>query len=585
MGMASILKLALLVTGVLTLLVGAMPDLIVIGLLFLILPGLILSAMPTIFLYLVLFSGCWFWMRGRGEITASVVGALAVALVALGVPSYFNLQTSQGLVEAEQREVVPKEKIGVSGNGPIGLVVVEVPQRILGWNDCDELCQLLLYNDVAAKVMIRNLEEEPAEKKKNKNHDPKIYRIAREDCMVDPEIMRKLKDSRSPRWSTAERSAAVAKAVRMRMSGEECLVGEEAVATRGDLRIRWVDETLGAKVSEMKLWPGVPWMKGVEVRIGDKVVARETERGAALLQIPLHLEPISSGMGFRGWRWGRKVERGNERQQDRVAMLRRLTALDLEQPRGLDQVSVRKRLDLALNDPGGSNAAFALLTDYYKQLVEEGFEVGDRERLARLVADPRVTEFGYFEWSEKQRTGVGERIRDAILRRMLAEQGMEKKPVTARLDGLVGRLSKGTFAGEVPVLDELLADGKERRWYPQTVKRLAEQGKVGVEKLVRIVEQAWSLPDKGFAWGKDAEAATEALCQMGESAAEFLPRLKAVQGRHEKNVSYLRGHTWRGMLVSLGADPGEFRSENYPDLRRYAEELRRAARGCRVVKR
>jgi hypothetical protein len=135
------------------------------------------------------------------------------------------------------------------------------------------------------------------------------------------------------------------------------------------------------------------------------------------------------------------------------------------------------------------------------------------------------------------------------------------------------------------LLDELLANGQERRWYPNVIPKLAEQGKVGTEKLVRILEQAWSLPDRGFAWGRDAEAATVALCQIGEGAREFLPRLKAVSVKHEKQVSYARGHAWRGMLVALGADPAEFHSENYPQPGKYAEELRKAARGCRVKRR
>ncbi len=574
--MAVFLKLALLVSGGVSLLVLAVPDLIVIGYLFLILPGVILSLMPTAFLYLAAFSAVWFGLRGRGVALASVAGVLAVGLVAVGIPRYFNLQTAQWLVEAADRDLVPQEKIG----GPSGLIVIEKPRRILGWRECDELCQLLLYNDVATKVMVRSLEEEPVAKK-NKKSGPMVYSIARENCMVDAELMRRLKESRGYSWSSGAQE--VARAVRVRIAGEECLMGEEAEAARGDLRIRWVDETLGVKESDLRLWPGVPWMKGVELRVGDRVVGRETVRGAAPLGVPLTLEPISSGMGFRGWRWGRKRAAFDEQKLDRLAMLKRLTTLDLAPLRGLNETSVRRRLDAALNEPGGSNAAFALVGDYYKLLREEGFEVGDRERLARLILDARVVDFSYFDWSEKERTGVGERIRNAMLQRMISEQGLEKRPVTQQLDGLVGRLSKGTFAGEVPLMDELLADAKTRRWYPNVVKRLVDQRKAGGEKLVRIVEEAWGLPDKGFAWGRDAEAATEGLCQLGDEVREFLPRLRAVDQRFAQKVSYLRGHAWRGMLVGLGAEPGEFASP-FPDAAKYAADLRKVAERCRVGK-
>ena len=132
-------------------------------------------------------------------------------------------------------------------------------------------------------------------------------------------------------------------------------------------------------------------------------------------------------------------------------------------------------------------------------------------------------------------------------------------------------------------MDQLLADAKTRRWYPNVVKRLVDQDKAGGEKLVRIVEEAWSLPDQGFGWGKDAEAATEALCQLGGEVREFLPRLRAVDRRFAKNVSYLRGHSWRGMLVGLGAEPGEFESP-YSDTAKYAVDLRKVAERCREGK-
>ena len=316
-----------------------------------------------------------------------MAGLVVAGLVGVGVPTYFNLQTKQCLIEEAERDLVPKEKIGPGGGGSFGLVVIEKPKRALGWRDCDELCQLPLYNDVAAKVTIRSLEEESATRKE-KNSGPKLYWIARENCMVDTELMRRLKEPKGTGWSGGEGAQVVAKAVRLRIAGEKCLMGEDGIAAKGDLRIRWVDETLGNKESDLRLWPGVPWMKGVELRVGDSVIGRETVRGASLLGVPLSLEPISSGMGFRGWRWGRKVAVSDDWKLDRIAMLRRLTTLDLEQPRWLD---------LALNDPQGSNAAFALVGHYYKQVREEGFEVGDRERLARLILDARVVDFSYFD--------------------------------------------------------------------------------------------------------------------------------------------------------------------------------------------
>jgi hypothetical protein len=100
---------------------------------------------------------------------------------------------------------------------------------------------------------------------------------------------------------------------------------------------------------------------------------------------------------------------------------------------------------------------------------------------------------------------------------------------------------------------------------------------------VRIVEEALGLPDEGLGWRKDAEAATEGLCQLGGEVREFLPRLRAVDRRFAEKVGYLRGHAWRGMLVGLGMEPGEFKSP-IQDAARYAADLRKVAERCRVGK-
>ena len=82
--MAAFLKLALLLSGGVSIVVLAIPDLIVLGYIFLILPGVILSLMPTVFFYLAVFSAVWFGLRSRGVVLASVTGAVTVGLVGVG---------------------------------------------------------------------------------------------------------------------------------------------------------------------------------------------------------------------------------------------------------------------------------------------------------------------------------------------------------------------------------------------------------------------------------------------------------------------------------------------------------------------
>src|SRR5437773_8294571 len=80
------LSIALIVTGVITVAVFAMPDLITIGLFLLILPGVLLAVTPTVFLYPMAFSLPWFLLSQRSIAIGALGGLAAVAGVGFGLP-------------------------------------------------------------------------------------------------------------------------------------------------------------------------------------------------------------------------------------------------------------------------------------------------------------------------------------------------------------------------------------------------------------------------------------------------------------------------------------------------------------------
>ncbi len=559
-GMVKLLLLALVATGLPALLVLAAPDLIVVGLIFLIVPGLVMMALPTVFLYLCVFSGVWFATRKQGEGRAALYALAGLAVVALGVPMALNSESEARWVELRGREMAPKREIRGGG-----IVTIETPKSYTS-PGCNELCQLLLFNGEAERVVVR------AERAKW----PESYRASREDCRMDLKTLDRMLQSNYSNWSGVDSVKAVAQAVKSRIAGGECLVREELRETGKNLTIRWVDENPVLASGNLKLEARGPWSKGVEVEMNGEVVARETLNGVMLLSLPLHLEPISNGLGFRGWRWGRKGDTVEESKIDRIAILRRLTKLDLETPRGVELSSMRRLLDAALDDKSGSNAAFVLLGDYYRILREEGFEVRDRQRLVRLILDDRVTDFSYFNWSPKEREKVGVEIRDAMLQRLLRLGArIEDKATGATFGQLVhvaARLGPGTYAGDVPLLDELAGDPRLRLWMRDLIQRLADQGKVGAGKLVRILEEGPSNNHRGV---RDIQAG---LCLVAKDAQDFLPRLRAVQG------DFTRGHEWRGLLIALGARASEFQHPNFPDQSAYEETLRKEAHRCLTKK-
>jgi hypothetical protein len=562
---AKILKLALLVTGTLALFVWVMPDWIILGFFLLILPGVVLSLMPSVFLYLSTFSAIWFFTRKRGEMQAVGFGLAGLLTLAVGLPIVLNRKSEALLAEANERELAPREK--VSGRGRV--ISIELPAST-GTATCSELCQVLLFNGEAEQVVVRTNGE--------KSHQKSVrgFRLENGDCQIDLTGVKKMLEVSYWTWSKGKQAEAVAHAVRSRIAGGECLVSANAAAGEG-MEIRWVNENPNPTSRPLQLRALPSWNRGVEIRVNGKVVARETLRQASWYSQILLLEPIPSGMGFSGWRWARKTERVEESEIDRMAMLRRLTDFDLDSPRGLGSVTLRERLDKALADPDGSNAAFVLLTEYYEDLRQEDFDSGDRQRLTRLILDDRVRDFSYFDWSRKQRENVGPRIRDAILKRLLRlSADLDNKDQAAvyfHLESIAGKLGRNTYAGDVPLLDELLADAKVRETAFNLVPRLADQGRAGAEKLVEILEAPGEMRDR------TVEAVLSGLCLCAGDAREFLPRLRRIHSSKPED-SFTRGHAWRGMLIAFGADAAEFRSRNHPDTARYAEDLRRAAKGC-----
>lgn len=554
--MGKLLLLALVATGLPALLVLAVPDLIVIGLMFLIVPGLVMMALPTVFLYLCIFSGIWFATRKQGEGQAALYGLAGLSVLAFGLPIFLNNESQALWAEGQAREVRPKQPLKSAST-----VLIDLP-RIYGREGCNELCQLLLFNGVAERVVVR-IERGKA---------PKAFRLVREDCRMDLAELDKMMQVPPRNWSSAERAGLVAMAAKSRIASGECLANEEAKGDRADLTIRWVDENSDLIFGALKLGARPPWSRGVEVSMGGQVVGRETVSNLSLLRMPLHLEPMGSGMGFRGWRWGRKGDRVEDTKIDRIAMLQRLTAFDLEVPRGLGSTSAREVLDAALADEKASNGAFVLLGEYYRSLREEGFDSRDRERLTKLILDNRVTDFSYFNWSEKQRADVRPPMRDAMLQRLLRlgenMSDSRQRVVFVSLANIAAGLGPNAYAGEVPLLDELMANVKLRSWMPDLIRRYADQGKAGAEKLVGIAEDAPSQT------GREMEAARAGLCLVGVSAQEYLPRLRKVEG------NFTQGHAWRGMLIAMGARASEFSNPNYKEQAKYEELLRKQARAC-----
>lgn len=561
--MTRILILALFITGAISLLVLAVPTLVILGFFLLIIPGLVLSLMPTLFFYLAIFSAVWFSLQRMNPMLAWMGGLGAIGLIGVGAPMLMNLKSESRMVEAAQLDRAPSEKLGRQD-----VLRIEFPQARSFGAQCDEFCQMLLFNDEARVVVVH-----PGDGKAAAS-----YRIQSEGCVMSPKELKELGARRIVGWSTNQFAETVNKAVRMRIAGEECLVSSGGGDTASEWTVRWIEEAIGAKPGNWSLLPGEVQTRGVEVRRGNRVVGRETLTNVSLFMLPLHLEPYGSGIDFSGWRWGRKRNPAQDPKLDRLDMLKRLTSLDLDTPRGLDVSLIRKKLDAALDHPEGSGAAFALVGDYYEMLRKEGLEVGDADRLRRVLGDDRVTDFSYLLDFMKRENAVALRLRDALLSRLGRFVKAGDKPNAGRLESIAASLPALAYE-HAPLLDELLKEPAERRLYPKLIVRLADRGPESASRFVTLIEESWASKDRGFGWGRDAEAATSGLCLLGGTAKAVLPQLLELHQRYAQGT-VTRGHKWRGMLVALGADVNRFESPGSRDQQRYREDLLQEARRC-----
>ena len=553
-----------MVTGAISAIVIAAPNLVILGLYLFILPGIILGFMPTVFLYLATFSAAWFGVKKRGELLASFAGVAAIGAVAVGLPTLLNGVTEVRMFIAASRELQLSTPIRHIASAVIEIESDrsrQVPQS------CDELCQLLLYNGEARVVVTRALQ----------NKAPMAHQLVTGNCTVSPQMLKELGYRGYTYWTDSAFLERVAKAVRMRRAVEECLTEAVIPATTADLTIRWVDDTLGTKPGPGSLAPGEVTMKGVELRKGNQVLARETVVGASRFTIPLTLEPYGGGSDYKGWRLERKNIPPQTPEIDRLAILKRVTNFDLETPRGLDEGMIRKTLDATLNEPAGSSAAFALVSDYYQMLHKEGLEFGDTDRLVRLIEDARLTDFSYFSETSKK-AKFQPKLRDALLARLSRSLDAGDATLTESLAFAASRLPRGAFADPLPEFEAWIADPKVRKQVRIMIPRLAEQGTKGVDKLVSILEDPFNAPT---VWTRsDLELIITGLCSSVDSARHALPRLLILNQRLGNLEGVTEDIKWRAMLVALGAAPSGFHPTSKMDQAKYEDDLRRFAKRC-----
>jgi hypothetical protein len=560
---------ALVVTGGISVAVFAMPDLVIIGFFFLILPGVILTFAPSVFLYLMTFSLPWFLLNHRGILAGILGGLVAIGGVGYVLPAMLNQETNRRLFQAKVKEMAPTSKVASAR------IVALQSLPYFSTQGCSDLCQTLLYNGAAERVVLL-----PG---KNAGGGFLQYKSFRTERMSScPVSEPKLLSEWTGDWFRGRDGSTIAQTVRLRISGGECLIMETEWNGVPDLVLQRVQESFGEKVDWLTLASGEVNATGLQLMAGGKVLARQTQRVPRRLTIPLLLNPRSSGMSISGWEWSRHGE--YHEPTDPRPFLQRFTELNVAPPLGLDNELVRKRIDAALKDPSipATDGAFGLVKDYFDGLPREHVEEEDVQRIARLVKDARVTQLDFPGYKVEPA-----QIRDLqgpILDRLLKLGAAEDWKHYYQLSQVLRWAPEGAFQRADPRVDQLLSTPALRRNAPVLVKRLADRGGTEAQRIFSFLLENYAPSEKQEERRIElADAALKGLCRLGPEARAVLPGLRQAAAAGTIPLGKQDSDIWRATLVSVGASVNDF---DLPKNRQwstglYRKSLRKLAdNGC-----
>lgn len=313
------------------------------------------------------------------------------------------------------------------------------------------------------------------------------------------------------------------------------------------------------------------------------LLARGSQHQASFLFVPLLLSPYGHGLDLKGWEWSRTTNRSQG--PDVRKLLERFTSFDVAIPKGADPAQLRARIDAALADRmlPADNAAFALTQDYYDIMRNDGLQPGDAARLARMIADDRVTYFWFFPYKAIKAADAVALYRDPLLDRLPRAAAAGPHDTYHALEQLAGALPEGAFRDAGPRLDALLADRVVLGRSESLIPRIADRGADAIPLLLDIMRQGWAKPERGEKnreGAKAARAAVRGFCLMGDEARSALPALLKLASDGVVPRGMQEGDEWRVTLIKLGADVASFEK---PSNRRgpYHDYLRRQAeKGC-----
>jgi hypothetical protein len=582
--MTRIVNLYLLVTGGLAFVALAAPWLVIIGMMMLILPGLILGLAPTAFLWGLGFAIPWYALRGvLGDYLAIAPAAAIAAAFFWLVPQASISQSKARLAQSIRPEVMPGEPIRLSGDILLSSFAMATekgePNAPYDRDElarrpyvCDALCAALLATPGVTSVTV-NSHDRIEDGGPLTLHARTFRLIPKSECSgatvrpKDPDQLGLVRRSAEPREGIRQLLARPIQAEwDVRLSTRECMVAE-APRQQYDFIIRkhnfraFSDDS--PKRSHWSLQPLEVTVDRLDVTDGRGVILlSKTLARTSALAAPLHIG-TSGGMENFHFEWGRKSLSNGQRYEHFNAnqLLADHTSLRTEVDFATVMKATRDRLAHALDDPGlpASDPAFKLSSPWLHSLEGQRLTRDDRDMVAKLVRDSRVTNFDGIWAAIKSMGDDAVELRGPMIDRIAATDLSASDPPRA-LGRSLGSLPPGTFAKLTEAERAILADPARRVLAPGLISRQADRGAEAVPMLLEILE--FHLRDIARERTERMSRASDnmipvdrvrmAFCLMGSEAASALPVIEKLTGEGLVDSRFAESREWHLMLVRLG---------------------------------
>lgn len=245
--------------------------------------GWVVFAMPTVFLYLLTFSICWWRIRPKGEQFAVLGGLFCCLFIGIFLPAGFNFIAANAVAEVKARNREPNETFGRVST--LGLKT--------NWPDagteCMDLCLVLLYNEEVKRVVVYPGEMLPEDRKTSRK-SPAVYKIeknrtcgaVRQETLNEPNAWL--------RWVSPNELKRV---VSSRIAEGECLVEEDGTGLKPDAVIRLVRDIEQPSIG-LRLLPERVRQQGLEIEVGEKPYLVRLQAWTPLIVVPLTIDPLRS---------------------------------------------------------------------------------------------------------------------------------------------------------------------------------------------------------------------------------------------------------------------------------------------------